>query len=231
MLEIPSAYDILNYLDFLRGFPSLYLVLLSSMTILITKNWRWSLLALFFQYQVVGLVFADVMLPQNAFMKVVIGTFSCFVLFATAGQTNWGGLPKDVTPREAVVLSESRILRFGPYMLPTDTSFRIFFGLFILLSVWTVSKSLAITLLNVPSHVALTFSALIIVGLITSCLTSEPYKAGIGILTFVSGFELFYSSFVQTIGALAIFALVNLVITLIIAYLTQARHSFPSLLD
>ena len=201
MLEIPSAYDILNYLDFLRGFPSLYLVLLSSMTILITKNWRSSLLALFFQYQVVG------------------------------GQTNWGGLPKDVTTREAVVLSESRILRFGPYMLPTDTSFRIFFGLFILLSVWTVSKSLAITLLNVPSHVALTFSALIIVGLITSCLTSEPYKAGMGILTFVSGFELFYSSFVQTIGVLAIFALVNLVITLIIAYLTQARHSFPALLD
>jgi hypothetical protein len=164
-------------------------------------------------------------------MKVVIGTFLCLVLFVTARQTNWGGLPEDVSPQEAIVLGETRVLRFGPYMLPTDTPFRVFLGLFLLLSVWTLTETSAISLVNVPSHLSLAFSALIVVGLVTSCLTSEPYKAGIGILTSVTGFELLYSSLVQTVSGFAIFAVANLVIVLIIAYLTQARHSFPAFLD
>ena len=231
MGNIPTIYEFLESLDFLRGFPAAYVVLITASLILIIRDWRWSLLALLIQYLVAGLLFVDVMAPHLAFMKVIIGIFICLILFITARQVNWGRLPEDVTDEEAVLLREERLLRFGPYMLPTDTSFRIFLALAVALSVWALTQKAAFHLPGLPTHINLAVFALVGMGLVTLSLTSEPLKAGMGILTLITGFELFYSSVEQSLGGLVIFAVISLVITLAIAYLTQARHSFPALFD
>lgn len=231
MGDFPSIYDFLDYLDFLRGYPAAYVILLTAALILVIRDWRWSLLALLIQYLVVGLLFVDLMAPHLAFMKVIVGTFICLILYITARQVNWGRLPEDVTDEEAVIHGEARLLRFGPYMLPTDTPFRIFLALTVTLTVWALTQRTTFQLPFVPGHVNLAVFALVAMGLVTLSMTSEPLKAGIGILTFITGFELFFSSVEQSLGGLALFASISLILVLAIAYLTQARHSYPALVE
>jgi hypothetical protein len=231
MENMPTIYDFLESLEFLRGFPAAYVVFITASLILIIRDWHWSLLALLIQYLVVGLLFVDIIAPQMAFLKVIIGIFICLILFVTARQVNWGRLPEDLTSEEAVLHREERLLRFGPYMLPTDTPFRIFLALAIALSVWALTQKVAFHLPVLLDHTNLAVFALVGMGLATLSLTSEPLKAGMGILTLITGFELFFSSVDQSLAGIVIFAIISLVIALAIAYLTQLRHSFPALFD
>ncbi|HSG16786.1 MAG TPA: hypothetical protein VLE70_10765 [Anaerolineae bacterium] len=231
MIEFPSIIEFLNFFDFLRGNPAAYLVMVTAALILIVRDWRWSLLFLTAQYLVVGLLFADVLLPHLAFMKVLVGMFVCLILYITARQVNWGKLPEDVTPDEAVQLQKERFVRFGSLVLPTDTPLRVFLALIICLAVWATAQRSLYLLPAAPDHFHVAVFALIGLGLVTLSLTDEPLMAGLGLLTFLTGFELFYSALEQSVAMLGLLGAVNLAIALTIAYLTQARHAYRALLD
>lgn len=231
MGDIPTIYEFLGLLDFLRGPPSAYAILITSAVILIVRDWRWSLLALVVQYLVVGLLFAEVLPPLHAFTKVLVGAFIGLILYITARQVNWGRLPEDITEDEAVQLGEERFVRFGSYMLPTDTPFRVFLALIVALSVWALTQRADFRLPALSEPLNLAVLALIGMGLVTLSLTSEPLKAGMGLLTFLTGVELFYSAVEQSVVMLTIMSIADLFIVLVIAYLVQARHSFSALLE
>ena len=231
MIDIPNILEFLEFFDFLRGPLAGYIILLTASIIFIIRDWRWSVLALMIQYLVVGILFSEVLEPQLAFMKVVVGLFICLMLYFTARQVNWGKLPIDVTEEEAVQLREERLIRLGPYTLPTDTPFRIFFALVAILVVWTLSQRPVFQLPIVPDHFNLAVFALVGFGLVNVSFTTEPLKAGMGLLTFFTGFELFYSGLEQSVLMLAFLAAANLTIALVISYLTQARHAYTALLD
>jgi hypothetical protein len=231
MIDIPNILEFLEFFDFLRGSIAAYIILVTASVIFIVRDWRLSVLALAVQYLVVGLLFSDVLDPQLAFMKVVVGLFICLILYFTARQVNWGQLPPDVTEDEAVQLREERLLRFGPYMLPTDTPFRIFFALMVIVAVWTLSQRPVFQLPVIPDHFNLAIFALVGLGLVNLSFTSEPLKAGMGLLTFLTGFELFYSGLEQSVLMLAFLAAANLMVALVVSYLTQARHAYAALLE
>jgi uncharacterized membrane protein len=231
MIDIPNILEFLEFFDFLRGSIAAYIILVTASVIFIVRDWRWSVLALTVQYLVVGLLFSDVLDPQLAFMKVVVGLFICLILYFTARQVNWGQLPEDVTADEAVQLREERLLRLGPYMLPTDTPFRVFFALMVILAVFTLSQRPVFQLPIVPDHFTMAVFALVGLGLVNLSFTSEPLKAGMGLLTFLAGFELFYSGLEQSVMMLAFLAVANLMVALVVSYLTQARHAYQALLD
>ena len=228
---IPTIYEFLGYLDFMRGTPAAYIVLLTASLILILRDWRLLLITLIIQYLVVGLLFADVLLPHLAFMKVLVGAFICLMLYITARQVNWGQLPEDVTEDEVVRLNEERLVRVGPYMMPTETPLRVFLALIVALTVWALSQRTGFHLPVVPAHLNVAVMALVGMGLITLSLTSEPLKFGLGLLTFWIGFELFYSAVEPSIAMLVMLSIADLIIVLAISYLIQARHSLPVILD
>ena len=228
---IPTIYEFLAYLNFLRGTPAAILVLLTASLILILPDWRWLLLALILQYLVVGLLFADVLPPQLAFMKVLVGAFICLILYITARQVNFGRLPEDVTEEEVGQLEEERLVQIGPYSLPIELLFRVFLALIVILTIWAVSQNTGFLLPEVPKHVNLAILSLTGMGLVTFSLTGEPLKAGMGLLTFMTGFELFYHAIEHSIAMLVVLSIADLIIALSIAYLMQARHSFLAFLD
>lgn len=231
MSGIPTIYEFLAYLDPLRGTPAAILVLLTASLILILRDWRWLLMALIVQYLVVGLLFADVLAPHLAFMKVLVGAFICLILYITARQVNFGKLPEDVTEEEVGQLVEERLVQIGPYTLPSDMLFRIFLALTVILTIWAISQNTGSFLPEIPEHVYLAILSLTGMGLVTFSQTGEPLKAGMGLLTFMTGFELFYHAVEQSIAMLVLLSIVELIIVLSIAYLIQARHSFYALID
>jgi hypothetical protein len=228
---IPTIYDFLAFLEPLRGRPAAILVLLTASLILILWDWRWLLLTLIVQYLVVGLLFADVILPHLAFMKVLVGTFNCLILYITARQVNFGRPPEDLTEEEAGQFVEKRLVQIGPITIPSDVPFRVFLALIVMIAVWVLSQNANFLLPEVPEHVNLAILSLVGMGLVTFSLSVEPLKAGLGFLTFMTGFELFYHAVEQSIAMLAMLSIAELIIVLSIAYLMQARHSFLALPD
>jgi len=233
-MTIPTLFDLLERFSYLRGAPAAYIVLLAAVIIIVVQDWRLSLLALAVQYLFAGLLFVDLLDPRLAIVKVLVGLFVCLILYLTARQVNWGRLPVDVTEEEVVRLNRERHLRVGAYVLPTTMPFRIFLALMMALVVVTLAQRPGYQLPAVPEslgHLNLAVYALVGLGLLALALTAEPLQAGLGVFLFLSGFELFYSALEQSIAMLAALAAVNLVTVLVIAYLTQARHALPALID
>jgi hypothetical protein len=104
-------------------------------------------------------------------------------------------------------------------------------GLTIGLIVFAISQGPLLQLPVVSSDRNGAIIGLVAFGLIGMSLTTEPLKAGLGLLTFMTGFELFYSSLEQSVAMLVMLAASNLILALAISYLVQARHAYRQLLD
>ena len=229
MADFPTIFDWIARFDYLRGLPAAYLIAIMAIILLVVRDWRVSVFALLVQYLAAGLLFVDVLDPRLSIIKVLVGLFVCLILYFTARQVSWGQLPTDVTAAEAVQLREDSRLRFGNYLLPTTTWFRLFLGLAIALVAWTLSEQSAYQLPVVPAHLNLAIYMLWSMGALGLSLTSEPLQAGLGLLTFMLGFELFYSALEQSVAMLTALAAVHLLLALVIAYLTQVRHAVPAI--
>ncbi len=233
-MSFPTIFQWLDRLDFLRGDPAAYGVLLTSIIILMAWEWRSMLLALMLQYMISGFLFVDLLDARLVNVKVLVGLFVCLMLYLTARQVNWGRLPADVTEDEIVALGRERRIRLGSRLVTTTRPFRIALILVMLVALLSLPQSAGFQLPAIPAqlgHLNLAIYALVGMGLLTVGLTSEPWQAGVGMLTFLTGFELFYSALEQSVALLAALAAVNLVLTLVISYLTQARHEIPALVD
>ncbi len=228
---MPNILDFLDWLSFLQGAVGTIIVLLTAAIIFIIRDWRISLLALALQYLVVGMLLSGVMLAYMAFMKTIVGLFITLMLYITARQVNWGKLPTDVSPKEAAQLKQDPLIRLGPYLLPTDSLIRLFFGMAIGLTVVAISQRSLLQLPVVSDDLNAAIVGLIAFGLVGMSLTTEPLKAGLGLLMFMTGFELFYSSLEQSAAILMMLATLNLILTLAISYLVQARHAYRQLFD
>jgi hypothetical protein len=228
---MPNILDLLDFFDFLRGTPSVVIVIATAAVIFVVRDWRLSLIALTIQYLVAGFLFADVLLPHLAFTNVLMGLFIVIILYITARQVNWGKLPVDVTPDEAIQLRHERLVRLGPYMLPTDTPFRLFLAIAIILALVAITQRQVIELPVAPDHLSTTALGLVMFGTVGMSLTSEPLKAGLGLLTFMTGFQLYYSALEQSAAMLLMLIVANLILALVISYLVQSRHAYQELLD
>jgi hypothetical protein len=80
----------------------------------------------------------------------------------------------------------------------------------------------------IPPDVGLASYWLMLNGLLILMLTEYPLKAGQGLLTAIVGFELLYTSIERSLAMVWLLAVVNLLLTLAIAYLIVARDVGPS---
>ncbi|MGH2538309.1 MAG: hypothetical protein ACRDHL_13010 [Candidatus Promineifilaceae bacterium] len=228
---MPDYQDIIGFLQPLNGTPGAYLLLLSAAALLIARDWRASLMALTLEYLLAGPLFGAVLEPRLALSKLLVGLFVCLILYITARQVHWGRLPEDVSADEAVQWRQERLLRLGPALLATGGPFRVFLTLALILVVWALSNRPELQLPGVPDHFQLAILGLGSLGLVTLSLTSEPLRAGMGLLTFLLAFELLYAALEPSVALMAFLALGNLAVALVVAYLTQSRHAFTALLD
>lgn len=231
MFQLPTVFEWIERLDFLRGMPAAYLTLVTAFLIVIAWDWRLALAALTVQYFASTLLFLDVLDPRLSIVKLLTGWFICIMLYFTARQVNWGHLPEDVSSDEAVQWRREQQVRFGPYLLPSNTPFRFLLALLVVLTVFTLSQPQGLRLPAATEPVNFAILALCGMGLLGLGMTTEPLKAGMGLLTFMTGFELFYSNLEQSAGMLVFLAAANLILTLAIAYLTQTRHALPAFLE
>ncbi len=114
--------------------------------------------------------------------------------------------------------SPLRAIRGGASL--ADFSFRLLAALFVGLAVYSLSKYYSLP--KVPSDIGFACYWLASLGLLVLMLTEEPLKAGMGLLTVITGFELFYAALEHSLSVAGFLGIANFLIALAIAYLTPS---------
>ncbi len=176
------------------------LILITSLILLVSQSWRLCIIALAIQYLaafwLVGLVWTLAL----AVIKLVVGWMSAAVLGASQSTSDF--------------VDEKFSTRSG-----------LFFRLLAAAIVWILVFSLAPSLVNfIPSGMTVLWGGLLLIGigLLHLGMTTRPSRVIIGLLTFLSGFEILYAVIESSVLVAGLLAFVNLALALIGSYLLAA---------
>jgi len=215
---MPTVPEVLAKLSFLTTTPAIVGLVITASLIVVIRDWRFSLAALSVQYVLVGLLLTRLIQPHVAVTKVLIGALVCIVLYLTA---RLGGVSeeKPTAEQEAAENNVSRPPAIGGTLL-ADFTFRLLAVLFVGLAVYTLSKRYPLP--KVPSDIGFACYWLASLGLLVLMLTKEPLKAGMGLLTLITGFELFFSVLEHSLSVVGFLGIANFLVALAIAYLAAS---------
>ena len=223
---MPTLLDVLAKLSFLTTTPAIAGLVITAGLIVVIRDWRFSLAALAVQYVLVGLLLTRLIQPQVALTKLLIGALVCIVLYLTARLASTGeeGLALE---QETAGDSRSPLRAVGGGVSLADFTFRFLAALFVGLAVYNLSTRYALP--EVPSDIGFACYWLCSLGLLVLMLTEEPVKVGMGLLTFITGFELFYSALERSLSVVGFLGIANFLIALAIAYITASTSAVLSL--
>jgi hypothetical protein len=201
---MPTLPDVLAQLSFLTTTPAIVGLVITASLIVVIRDWRFSLTALSVQYVLVGLLLTRLIRPQVAVIKVLIGALVCVILYLTARLV-------DARGKDSVRAGTS---------LP-DFAFRLLAALSVGLAVYSLSRRYPLP--EVPPDIGFACYWLASLGLLVLMLAEEPLKTGMGLLTLITGFELFYSVLERSLSVAGFLGIGNFLIALSLAYLAAAR--------
>ena len=217
--------DIAKTIAALPGTAVLIGLLIAAGLLVILVNWRLLILVLGAQYILIGLMLTRVVPIELAAVKALVGIMICPVLFITARRVNWGRTEEDETEEEP----------------PADLPRRRWW--YILGAGWPVRVIVAVLALAISTGLAsrnplpivadqslsrdLTTGAfsVMLLGLINVALAENPLKVGMGLLSIMAGFELFFTAVEPTLTIVGLLGLTNLFLALAISYLITAWAS------
>jgi hypothetical protein len=225
-MSFPTIFDWLETFSFLRGYPAAWILLGTGMMIALFLDWRLSLLALIVQYLVASLLFFDLLNPQLAIIKLFVGMFVCLILYWTARQVDYGRSP-DTTWH---IRSEQKA-HLGPVSIPQSLAWRLAAIGIALLLVAILAWGFSFYLPGLPpdlGYINLAILLLIALGMAGVITSRDPLSGGMSVLTFLTGFELYFAALDQSTRTLALLAALNFIVALVVSYLTQRRHKMAT---
>jgi hypothetical protein len=235
-MSIPTIFDWLERFDPVRGYPAVIIILVTATLIALFWDWRLALLALIIQYLAASILFADLLDPRLAIIKLFVGMFVCLILYMTARQVNYGRMPDDLTAEETARFKrDKKQYAVGRWTVSRDFAIRAIATALALLFIFIITQLSTVRLPGVPQelpHINTAILILMSLGLVGLAASRDPIPAGMGLFTFLTGFELYYAALDQSVAMLAALAALNLALALAIAYLAQVRRaSWYTLID
>jgi len=174
------------------------LIILASIAILIFREWRWAVAALAVQYIGVVILVGQHWPVEMALTKMVVGWMSGTALGITM-------LGQKIPEAER--------------SWPSSTVFRLLAAAMVLMIVYSVAPKLAGWLPGVPILHAIGGLTLIGMGMLQLGMTARPFRVVIGLLTFLSGFEILYASVEFSVLVAGLLSGVSLGLALLGSYL------------
>jgi predicted secreted protein len=225
---LPTLTKLLESLSFLGDVPTALGVVLTALLLIILRDWRWSLITLTIQYLLCGWfltqVFEPDIAPAIAAIKVMSWMIICLVLYLSARQVSWGSLKERNQISTGSDRSSPQNFKVGRWVLPTDALFRLLIGSMTTIAIVFSLNRGDLALPGLLPHINLATVSLMAMGLLALGLTEEPLTAGMGLLTAMSGFGLYYHSLEQGITVVTFLIAVDFMIVAVSAYLTIAHH-------
>jgi hypothetical protein len=212
---MPTLPEILAQLQFISAEIFLLGLIITAGTILVARDWRLLILAVLLQYILAGLILSRLVRPDIAVLKIMIGAFICPILFLSARQVT-----VNTTSLASITIDQERNNRAA-----TGWVFRLLVALVILLVTVTIGEMFGLPGLSPMLTVAVYW--LVLMGLTILIITEDPLKTGIGLLTILTGFDLFYTTLEHSLLITGLWGSVNLLIALALSYLIIAKGANP----
>jgi hypothetical protein len=186
----------LNFAD-LSSSAAVIILVLSTLFLLMSQNWRWSIFGLALQYLAVFLLASLVWPVGLAAVKLVAGWMAGAVLGAA---------------QPAPELVEDS--RFGG----SSFIFRLLVAVMVWIMVFTLAP-LVVDLVPLPAPLVTGAMLLVGMGLAHLGMTTRPLRVLVGLLTVLSGFELFYAAVEDSVLVTGMLVVITLGLALVGAYL------------
>jgi len=215
--------DSLAQLRNLSALPTFLGLVGTASVIAIVRDWRFSLWALLVQYILVGILHLRMLPPELALIKVLVGVLICPMLYWAARWVESERAHKAEIERHKIATRQGEVpLPPLPWPIqPTNWMFRLLAILLLSLVLYGVSLSFPLPWIAADIAPACTWLALS--GVFVLVLTSEPLSAGMGLLTLVSGFGLYYDVMSPGLAGIGVLATIDLLMGLAISYLVVVR--------
>ncbi len=185
------------------------LVLVTSVGLLISRDWRWNLGLMAAQYFGVFILISQTWPFGLASVKLVTGWMAC----AALGVTRLG-LPEGESPLESA--------------WPQGRAFRLFAASIVIALVLASAPNMEALVPGINAGVVRAGLFLAGMGLLHLGITAEPLRVALGLLTFLAGFEVLYASIETSVLLAGLFAIVNLGLALVGSYWMSAAQPAES---
>lgn len=238
-MEFPTIFDLLDRLAPLRGGPAVAIALLAAAVAVAV--WDIGLLrhrtsglaafvpfsplafpAMLIVYLAGGLLLFDVLDPRLAVVYVITGVVIALMLVVTGAQTQWG------RPSRLTVAGSRTV---GPLVVSDRALLRLGLAVAVLLGALWLARTPGALFSFVPAEKGYLEAAIVGLGglgLVGLAASAEPLPAGIGLLIFLVGFVLFYSLVDPSLVMVVALIILQLTVTLVVAYLAQASREPPA---
>jgi hypothetical protein len=215
--------DLLEQLSQLSALPGFLGLLVTASVIAVVREWRFALWALLIQYILIGLLHLRLLAPELALIRVLSGVLVCPMLYWAARWVESERAHKAEIERRAIATQKGEVpLPPLPWPIqPTNWVFRLL--AILLLSVVLYSVSRRFPLPDIAADIAPSCLWLAMIGLFCLVLSPEPLPAGMGLLTLVAGFGLYYDTMSPGLAGVGLLAAVDLLMGLAISYLITVR--------
>jgi hypothetical protein len=195
--------------------PALIALLLAGSLLVVISDWRAGVVALLVEYAGTAILLMQLVIVEVALVKMIAGLLVVAILTITAWQLNFG---RPATP--GVASWQSR------FEAPTALPFRLMAVIMVVVSALYVASQPELVLPGLDQAPAINTASylLMALGLLNLGLTEEPFGAGMGLLTLLLGFEIFYAAVEPSLAVVALMVAVESSIALAISYLAALQH-------
>ncbi|MBA3468795.1 MAG: hypothetical protein H0T53_04035 [Herpetosiphonaceae bacterium] len=230
-------------------------LVLTAGTILIMRDWRWTLIALFWNYVAQGLFIAQqqFIIPDISvggrefsslvFIKLITGLGVAVILAITAltfsreygledlDEFSLAELRRAARVAQRKRSSEQR--KLGDYIVPVWSAILVLLASFFLPRVLPLALEIYPNDRSLAQAIDFVWYWQVLVGLIILVQATDILKVGLGLLLSTSGLDLLYTTLANGVDilALGLISLVTLLLALVIAYLSGLLYSRFKTLD
>jgi hypothetical protein len=224
---MPTFAELLSQFSYLASTPAAFGAVIAVGLIVIFFDWRILVLSYSVLAIASGLLFSNILPPQIAGVKMMVGLLIAVQMWATGRQMEANHKSADSESPVEPSLDSSADPTPARRRLTTGLPFRLVVVVMVLLTSWQASLTPAFTLPDVTPTISLAVIGLIAMGLLGLGLTEEPLKAGMLLLAVLMGFELYYSAVEPALAVMALLAAMNFAIALAACYLAVIK-SLPA---
>jgi hypothetical protein len=206
--------DLLSRISAWAAMPAVIGILVTAGLLVISRDWRVSVAALAVQYFFVVLLLTRLIRLEIAAVKGLTGWMICTVFYLTERQA----AELERAPVDEPTPSSRR---WQWWIMSTRASFYLL--VVILIDVVAYTAALNIPLPEIPPDITLACYLLTGLGLLLLGLSDAPLQVGLGLLTFLSGFDLFYVALEPSLVVAGLLSALSFVIALAMSYLRAAQ--------
>jgi len=197
-------------------------VVISATLLVVSRDWRLNVFALAAQYFFLTLLMTQVVRVEMAAVKGLIGWVICLVFYLTEQQVQ--SMQRAAEEPEDASLEGwfgARLRLWRHEGISSQAAFSFLAA--ILVGVTIYAGAPALPLPQLPAALSMICYYMAGLGILLLGLSQDPLRVGVGLLTILSGFDLFYVALEPSLVVTGLLGSISFVVALGTAYLKAAQ--------